>query len=213
MNKAVIIRFHYDKNNPDFKWRFNYFKKEVLPRILNQSIQDFDICIWCESHHDELFKSLSSKIKVFKSLYEKKVDAKTLYDYSPFEKVKGLEKYNLQLGLDSDDMIESNLLEKLEEICKKENRKTLISIQPIKKHLRTGKKYRMKSYERRNRCSPCFAIYQPEIKEDYEWPYYRSHYRLNFDFNNVIYLDEGYCTMSIHNFNDSTKIGNEDILI
>jgi len=66
-NHVLIIRFHYEKNDPRFDWRLAYFKAMVLPRILNQSYKNFDIAIWCNPEHDEIFKALSPRIKVFHS--------------------------------------------------------------------------------------------------------------------------------------------------
>jgi hypothetical protein len=119
-----IIRFHYEKDDPRFEWRLNYFIKEVLPRIKKQTIQGFDICIRCNDWHKDIFENLG--LKTFKianeySAYKfnKKKTCTYFYDFATWDRVIGLEKYDLQVGLDSDDLIEDKYLEKiLEEITK-----------------------------------------------------------------------------------------------
>jgi len=206
MNKAFTIRFHYAKDHPDFEWRFNYFKKEVLPRILNQTQQDFDICIWCEKHHEELFRSLSPKIKTFQATYEKRESAYFI-DYTPFENTVGLERYNIQIGLDSDDLIVSDFFAKVNSLCVGNN-KLHISFQPIKLDIKSGDKYLMKQYTKIDG-SPVFVLYQPSLA-NYIFAYHTSHRKIHQFADETILIPEGFCYMSIHDLNDSTDIKSYD---
>jgi hypothetical protein len=209
MNKiAFITRFHFPKDHPDFNWRFDYYKKEVLPRILNQTIQNFDICIWCEDWHIDLFKALSPKIKTFKATYKKR-ESRYFIDYTPWENVTGLDKYNLQIGLDSDDLIEPNFIENILPLCIGDNT-IQFSVQPIKLDIKTGNKYRMRIYNEKEG-SPIFAFYQPKPDDDFKFAYHTSHLRMPLIANKTILIPEGLAYMSIHDLNDSTGIKKTDI--
>jgi len=202
MTKAFIIRFHYEKDTPEFDWRVDYFSKEVLPRIMAQTDQNFDIAIWCEKRHEFLFKALSPKIKTFQAQYQKR-DSHLFIDYTPWENVVGLEKYNIQMGLDSDDLIEPNFVEKVSSICTGQE-SIQVSFQPVKFDIFTHKKYKMDQYNEK-RGSPIFAFYQPNFN-DYKFAYHTSHLRMPGVAQKTVIVPEGFVMMSIHGNNDSTKI-------
>lgn len=203
MNNTVIItRFHYPKNHPDFQWRFEYYKKEVLPRLMRQSDQGFDIAIWCEKHHEEIFRGLSPKIRIFQAKYLKR-DSRLFIDYTDWTSVKDLPKYKIQIGLDSDDLVSSEFIKMVHLLCQGDD-SILASFQPIKKDIETGKKYKMDQYNKK-RGSPIFAFYQPDFN-NYKFAYHTSHLRMPLIAEKVIIVPEGYAEMSIHQKNDSTKI-------
>jgi len=206
MTKTFVIRFHYAKDNPQFEWRFEFFKKEVLPRILAQTDQNFDIAIWCEKHHEEIFKSLSPKIKIFQAEYKKR-DSHLFIDYTAWENVAGLEKYNVQMGLDSDDLIEPNFVEEVTKLSVGQE-SIQMSFQPVKFDIFTKKKYKMDQYSEK-RGSPIFAFYQPNL-DDYKFAYHTSHLRMPMVAQKVIVVPEGFVMMAIHGKNDSTKIKSSD---
>jgi hypothetical protein len=199
---SFITRFHYLETSNEFLWRFDYYKNNVLPRILNQTNTDFDIWIWCEKKHDEMFKSLSNKINTFSATYLKR-DSKYFIDYTTWNEVKGLPKYNIQIGLDSDDLIEPTFVEKVKELSIG-NKTIFISFQPMKLDIKNNKKYLMDKYTTK-RGSPIFAFYQPDLT-DFKFAYHTSHLLMPNIVDKVILIQEGYCYMSIHNLNDSTKI-------
>ena len=206
---AFIIRFHYKKDDERFDWRFKFFKEEVLPRINSQSFKDFDVCVWCNSWHKGLFEELG--VKTFHATYEKK-DTKHFTDFTNWENVHGLEKYDVQIGLDSDDLVEPTLVETTVSLLQNKKGNVLISFQPIKIDIKSKKKYKMRNYKKTKRCSPCFAILQTD-KTDYRFAYYRSHFKMNFDkWDEVLYVDNQ-VAMAIHHQNDSTIIskGDEEI--
>ncbi len=110
LTTAFIIRMHFEKNDPRWSWRLAYFQSIVLPKILMQDDQDFDICIRANKYHTDELKALSHKIKVFdaktskkgwiKPGYEEKV-GKYFIDFLNFEDLTGLHKYDIQIGIDS----------------------------------------------------------------------------------------------------------------
>jgi hypothetical protein len=210
MKIAVITRFHY-KDEELFKKRFDYFKREVLPRLKNQTYKKFDICVWCEDNHKKLFEDLG--IKTFKAKYEEpKEKLPNLYDFNQWETVEGLDKYDLQIALDSDDLPHKNLIKTALKLTRKEKGRVLLSFQPIKYEEKTGKKYIMRNYEKTKRCSPCYAIKQ-DLDKDYLFLYFRSHFRMcDEKWDKIIYV-EGLVTMTINDYNINTTIKEKDILI
>lgn len=59
-NHIIITRFHYQKNDPRFEWRFAYYQAMVLARLQAQTDSDFHIGIWCYDHHRNLFEKLDN---------------------------------------------------------------------------------------------------------------------------------------------------------
>lgn len=213
MNKltfAFIIRFHYSSKDLRFKWRFEYFKNEVLPRILNQTEQDFDICIRCNPEHNELFKSLHPKIKTFQvenefvEYKQSKLNGKKYFeDFVEWDRVLGLEKYDVQMGLDSDDLIEKDYFSIIKELVYKNIGTTLhICFQPKLFRLSTGKTKPMRTYSEK-RGSAFFALYQPS-KDNYKFAYCMSHIILGRIAEKTIVVPEGHCMATAHDINEST---------
>jgi pyruvyltransferase len=173
---------------------------------LNQTDQDFDIYIWCGKHHGEIFRNLHPKIKTFRATYDKR-DSHLFIDYTSYDRTIGLPKDSIQVGLDSDDLLEPEFVERIKRECVGD-KSIHISFQPTKYDIRANKEYIMDEYTL-ERGSPIFAIYQPEYNY---FAYHTSHLRLPrfFDEKRII---SGYTKMSIHQLNDSTGIKKSDKLI
>jgi hypothetical protein len=183
----------------------------VLPRILSQRDKDFDIAIWCEPHHDELFKALSPRIKVFHAKketveYRKSPEnGKTYYyDFIDFEDLEGLEKYDIQIGLDSDDLIKDDYVDVIKHVISQENsnRSLHVCFQPRTFDVKTLLTRGMRQYNSK-RGSAFMALYQPD-KTNYRFIYCRSHITLYKVAEKSIILPEGHCWASIHWINEST---------
>lgn len=205
-----IIRFHYEKEDPRFEWRLNYFIKEVLPRIQNQTVQGFDICIRCNKWHKKIFEDLGLKTFTVKNEYVAYKDSKDkrhkyFYDFITWDKVIGLKKYDIQIGLDSDDLIENNYLEKaLEVIDKNESKKESIHIcfQPKFIFINNNKRQRPPRYSTRNG-SAFMVLYQPN-KKNYRFIYEESHTTIIRKADKKFVLPIGYCYATCHEYNEST---------
>lgn len=212
MNKiAVITRFHYEQDSEEYRWRLDYYRDEVLPRLLRQYCQDFDIWIWCEPWQEKELKSLSPRIRTFRATYAKR-DSHLFIDYTPWENVAGLPKYPVQIGLDSDDLVNAGFVGYVRELCDC-NQITHIGFQPFKLDVKTQKRYLMDRYTEK-RGSPIFAFYQPDIyAKDFKFAYHTSHLRMPVLAQKRIIVPEGYAYMSIHDRNDSTRIKKTDKLI
>ena len=211
MTTAFIIRFHYNEDDPRFKWRFEYFNKAVLPKILKQKDQDFDICIRCNPVHNQLFMDLCPKIKTFQvkneqARYFKGRNNKQYFeDHVDWCDVIGLEQYDLQIGLDSDDLIDEHYVELIKkEVAKyKEHYKSLhICFQPMMYRLKNGKKKAMMAYTP-TRGSAFMALYQPD-KINYKFIYCMSHISLCKLVEKSVVIPQGHCWATAHNINEST---------
>lgn len=213
MTAAFIIRFHYEENDPRFEWRFNYFKEEVLPRILAQTNQDFMIAIRCNHAHDKLFKDLSEKIKVFHVFNEEAKyktggsGAKYFYDFVPWSQIKDLKKYDIQMGLDSDDLIDPNYYQRIiaQLQCHDLTKSLHISFQPRLLDVKTKQDFPIKQIYSPEKGSAFFALYQPD-KENFHFAYEISHLRLGTLASKSITVGEGYCFASCHDLNESTHL-------
>lgn len=208
MKHAVITRLHY-KNDQDLYNRLDYYKKEVFPRLLKQNNQNFDIWLWVEPKHEKIVK-FHPRINTFTVDCEvRKNKYGHFIDHSPWSKVNGLPQYDIQTGLDSDDLVVPDFIEKTQKLCKGK-KSILISYQPIKLDIKTGKKYHITfcgnktEYNEKNGTSPVFSIYQPN-KEDFKFAYEYDHLILHRYFDKTILLD-GMVLMSVHDNNDSTRI-------
>lgn len=210
MKTAFIIRFHYEENDPRFAWRFSYFRDAVLPRILAQTDQDFEIAIRCNPAHDQIFKDLSDRIRVFhvKDEFAAYKREKYFYDFVPWDRVIDLPRYELQLGLDSDDLIEPFYLQRLRQMLRgmPDHETTHICFQPELLDVKTGKVHPIKQIYSRGRGSAFFGIYQPEGTEPYIFAYSESHLTIDRNFINSIVMPEGACFASCHDLNESTHI-------
>lgn len=210
MKKAFIIRFHYAENDPRFTWRFEYFKNEVLPRILKQG-DDFDICIRCNPHHDNLFLNLHKRIKVFhmKDEYVKHNGQRFFYDFLPFENAEGLEKYNVQFGLDSDDLIDDDYADTLLKALKpaiERGETGHVSMQCDYYDVASKEFHPAPNKYSLSRGSAFFAIYQPDNTIGHYFPYHESHITIAKRFMHRFFIPEIKCHASVHTHNESTYI-------
>jgi hypothetical protein len=179
----------------------------VLPRILNQTVKDFDICIWCNPEHDELFKKLSPRIKVFHSKidtvkYKKRLNGRTYYyDFIQFEDLEGLQKYDIQTGIDSDDLMGPNYMRSVEKQMQGGG-SIHLSFQPQTFNLKTFQVKPMMQYHHR-RGSAFLSLYQPD-KTNYKFLYCDSHISMWKYAKKRVTLPVGHCWATIHEINEST---------
>lgn len=210
MKLAVVTRIHYKADDPRFPQRVEMYKKYTLNSLLNQTDQDFDILVWCEPHHDELFKSLSDRIKIIHADTEVRYKSNKFFvDYTPFSKVYGMDKYEAQLGLDSDDELKPNAIATIKQHLI--GGRKAISLQPVKRDTSTGKMYKMVDYKSKGKLAPIFCLYQPD--EPYLFAYEYGHFsEMPNQFNDKVYLYD-LAVMNIHNMNESTGIERIDVQI
>lgn len=210
MTTGIIIRFHYKQDDPRFSWRYKHFVENVLPRILTQTYNQFDVCIWCNDWHRHFFESIGLKtftVKEEKVKYKINGHQKYFHDFTPWESVVGLEKYDIQIGLDSDDYIDRNfvgqvVLEIEKNMFDRGNKSVHICFQPELIRLSTGAKEPMRIYHRK-RGSAFMALFQPN-KENYRFIYEESHISIIRKADIARVLPVGYCWAVAHDINEST---------
>jgi len=205
---AFIIRFHYAKDDARFEWRLKYFKEEVLPHIRAQTEKRFDVCIRCNPAHYDLFDNLGCKPFRVKNEYAGYVlsenrTAKYFYDFVKWEDCVNLAQYDIQIGLDSDDLIAPAYVERIKSECARSKTSLHIHFQPEDYFLktRTIKPHRQRYKDGYG--SPFFALYYPD-KSEYHHCYEASHRLLHKLAAKSIYIPSGYCWMTIHDQNEST---------
>src|SRR3972149_4656365 len=134
---CVVIRFRYPEITEGVKWRFNYLKSEVLPRLLRQSRQDFDLAILCNPQHRDLIKSLGHKI--IPCFIKEEWVGQQHVDFLPYENIIGLRRYKIQTAVDSDDLIlREDYIAKIESLFASKRHSCYLSFQPYIQDLGTG---------------------------------------------------------------------------
>lgn len=207
---VLIIRFHYAQDDERFEWRLNYFKAMVLPRILNQTNNNFDIAIRCNPWHKEIFESLSPRIKTFQVKNEGarykigKRGLKYFHDFVKWDDVIGLEKYDIQTGIDSDDLIGPEFMEKVNQAIEGEHESVHVCFQPMLFDLRDMKTRGMRRYGP-GRGSAFLSLYQPD-KKDYKFLYCDSHISMWKYAKKSKVIASGHCWATAHWLNESTGV-------
>ena len=211
MKIAFIIRFHYENDDPRFAWRLAYFRNKVFPRIISQG-DDFEIAIRCNPVHDEIFRSISPRIRVFHAKQERVEYKRGKYfvDFMPFENLDGFPRYDVQIGLDSDDLIEPGYYAELMEILSVPMRRgesAHVCFQPELIDVKTGEIHRMPQRYNPEKGSAFFAIYQPGGVGPYHFAYEESHLTIGRHFiHRIVSGRENLCFASCHDLNESTHI-------
>lgn len=207
MKTGFIIRFHYEENDKRFPWRLDFFKNEVLPRIKNQTFKDFDICIGCNQWQVKIFQELG--LKTFTADWPVRYkNNRFFHDFVKFEDLQGLEKYDVQFGLDSDDLIEENyvqtaMLEIQNHIRLHRSSSFHLSYQPKLFRWKDRRIERMNKYNVQ-RGSAFMCLYQPITENNYRFIYEESHITI---IKKAVYkkiIPEGFCYAVAHDLNEST---------
>jgi hypothetical protein len=207
MNKhAIITRMVYEEDDPKFEERLAIYRAMCLPRLRLQKNKNFDISVLCNKKHADIFRSLGIIPHFLKEeFYGERMPVGTWILYTPWENIEGLEKYDIQTNLDSDDLVSPDYTEKIEEEMKKHNCKTLLSFQErlYNPHTFEEKEMRKKYHEKMP--SAFYSLYQPD-KTNYIYINHDSHLQMHKYAEKSIIVGEGYCWASIHGNNDSTTM-------
>jgi hypothetical protein len=206
---------HYKKDDPRFQWRLDYFKKEVLPRILNQSDPNFDIWIRCYPWQKKILESLSPRIKTFTvknegaryKQHKRNPKKQYFHDFVKWEDVENLPRYEIQMSLDSDDLIDplyvAFLRITLDQLSKTNPGKRIHAcFQPESLDLKTGETKKLGNYTSK-RGSAFFGFYQP-ISDDYFFIGSESHISMWKHADLSVVLPIGSCWATVHDINEST---------
>jgi len=191
MNHAVLIRLNYKEDYPHLNWRLSFFESMVLPRLLKQTVPDFDIWVYCNPLHVDRLKAMSDRIKT----------------YSTNRTDPALPKYDIQTRHDSDDLVSLDYIFKIQEICKNHEKTVplVISFQPYKLDLWTLNRHPYARYNARN-CSAFQSLYFPDKEKEYRNILSFNHRRIWQTYPDVVTIPLGYCDIIVHDSNDGTKL-------
>lgn len=215
---AFVIRMHYP-DGPKFGWRYGFFVERVLPRIRKQH-GDFDICVWCEGHHRELFEQLGCRPfevlpEYLEHIEKENRDSAYFKDFVPWAAVVGMDRYDLQIGLDSDDLLlRVDVLESILKQVQKHAGTVHISFQSLFYDFLGGQYYTSRYKYSVEQGSPFFALWQPGVNDlDYVFAYEASHFNIGLRMDYSFFEPEGYWAQSVHGHNESSTLENRGDLI
>lgn len=209
---AIITRFHYPPaKRKQFEWRFGYWRDRVLPTLAAQSDRDFDIWVWCEPEHERLFQALSTPelaVNTFRAEYRPQRKGRYHVDFTTFEQTQGLPRYELQIGLDSDDMLATPAVAQIRRAVAGARMRRLVSLQPVLLDAADGRLYRMNRRYNGRSCSAVFGMYQPRAmwSRGFYFPYHTGHVTLRRLVPDMRYLPEGLALASVHSHNETTAL-------
>jgi hypothetical protein len=220
---AVVVRFDYPDSYPRDKleWRFSYFRSMVLPRLLSQRNQRFVIAIRTAGEFAQRFQQLSERIVTFavKPGFEnwvppgynpgEFVEKRKRYfvDFVPWEAVDGLEQYDIQTSVDSDDLILRNdFIDRIEKECwRAPNESAHVQFQPCFFDVQSLAFYECPRRYSSENGSPVYSLYQPN-KGDFVYVGQESHLRIATMMRRAVVVELGYVAMSTHSSNASTHL-------
>lgn len=205
---ALIIRMCYrDLVSDAARWRFDFFEHEVLPRILDQTTNRFDIWVWTNPAHAEEVESMSQHITTFTV----KTELSPLMSRIPWQSVVGVPRYPVQLRLDSDDLIGPRYVEiALASLRSLHKARSVVYFQPMKYELSTKSVYAMRKPYTGKRMSAFLALQQPTTPKHYNWVYGIGHTKMARFAEAVLSIPAGHCWMTVHDFNDTTALHRRD---
>lgn len=201
MNHIIITTFTYPPGER-FDRRMEIYKKYHLDSLYKQTLQNFDIGAICHPDNNHIFKEMGIIPINTKDGYDGHIHPTRNHweYYTPWENIDGLKKYKVQTGLDTDNFLEPNYVEKtFEELEKLPEGNKYVQFQPMIKNILTGEEKKMSCrYNNDNFGSAMFSISQTE---PYYFIYHDGHTRMQNLFENKKLVGEGYCWVGIHDEN------------
>lgn len=137
----------------------------------------------------------------------------------PWANVRGLPRYPVQILLGSDDLVCPRFVRiALDELAKIPQPRALVHFQPYKYDVASGRVYdcgisvpSTGEYRYHNRMTSMFlALRQPVKDSRYSWVWARGHTKCYLLADGVRLVPEGHALLSVHQWNDSTKITSAD---
>jgi hypothetical protein len=192
MTHAMFIRLNYPEDYQSLKWRLSFFEAMVVPTLLRQTVQDFDIWVYCNMVHADRIKSMSDRLKVY---HGHRTDD------------PAVPKYNIQTRHDSDDFLHPEYVAKTQEICRAHKKETplVVSFQPYKMDVWSGARYRHDRYNDQN-TSAFQSLYIPDTAKEYRHVLSFNHRQIWQTYPDVVTVPLGYVTIGIHGMQQSTAI-------
>jgi len=202
MTHVVVTRLLY-KEEKDFKERLDLYKETALDCLKKQTVRNFDIAIHCNPDHAEYVRELDF-IPFFmkdRSLGYRQGPYWTAY--TSWSNIEGLEKYDIQTNLDSDDIITNDYIVKIQEIMKGDESIHLHFQPKLRNHHTKEVKESWIQYGS-TKGSMFYSLYQPS-KENYVFIGHDTHADMWKYVDKTIFInDKTYCWLNIHGKNDSS---------
>lgn len=211
MTHALIIRFHYEKDDKRYPWRLAYFKSMVLPRILNQTVKNFEIYMRVNPWQVEEVKALDPRINIFmveheKADYKYTGGKKYFLDFVPYKQVCGLPMFDIQSGLDSDDLIAPDYMETVQRVISEQgDERVHVCYQPEIFDLKDLKIRPIGTTYTPTKGSAFLSLYQPKKIREYKFIYEESHLKMGRGIKSIV-LPAGKCWATVHGKNESTGV-------
>ena len=217
MDHAIIIRLKYN-DSPEFEWRLAFFASMCLPRYKDQTDQDFDIIILCNPIHDKRIKDLwPGRIKTIHAEvpisgdlgYNRNSGESNSVEPFPYDL-----DYKIQTRVDSDDIVSLDFAECIHAYFKNETKLTLLAFKPMRFNVHNLRIYHIYPKDNAYRKSQFLSLFNP--KKD-TFIYERGHrtwdtvVRQKGGQTKIVKF--GYCYVSYHYYNASTKIQPTDVMV
>lgn len=220
MLTIFLTRLHYPPG-PRAEWRMAYFAAMCLPRI-REAAPDVDVYLrvqewqrpWCESIGCKPWTVRPEFENWIKPGYAEKA---TRYhvDFVPWGGVVGVPRAELQIAIDSDELLmprtRPGLLERLrrELASAPPGESCHVSFQHEMFDVRECRLYRSQYRYSTEKGSPFYALWQPNPEEPYVFAYDDSHQRIGQQMRHRRFIaDDGpnaWVAASVHSHNASTK--------
>ncbi len=205
MKHVVITRLLYKEDDRLLK-RLELYKKYCLDSLKKQTKTDFDIAVLCNRDHSKIFKDMGIIPFHFKDNWFGQKPKKYWSCFRGWDNVEGLDMYDIQTSLDSDDFVAPNYLETIENTIDREAEGSLhVHFQPRFFNIATGEDLPQKKQYSEETGSAFYSLYQPD-KTNYVYCGHDSHLRIGKLMDKSILIKEGYCWIGVHDDNDSTRI-------
>ncbi len=207
MTHVIITRMLYPENSPAFDERLAFYRSLVLPRLKAQSVKDFDIAVLCGRYHADIFERLGLIPFHLKNNWLGQKPGKFWSCFTTWDNIEGLEKYDVQSNLDSDDLVSDKYVERIRRAVEVDGGKQSLHIhfQPRLFNLLTLEEKPQKKQYGLGVGSAFYSLYQPD-KTNYAYIGQDSHLRAGSYADKSILIGEGYCWIGIHDNNDSTTM-------
>ncbi len=199
----IVTRMHYEKEE-DLLERIKTYKENLLPALLKQKNQNFNIGILCNPKHKDIVQEIHQRIIPFFTNKKGIKKGKYWSIMVKWEDIYGLNKYDIQTNLDSDDLISKDFTQVIVDSLK-EKVSTYICFQPEVRDMETGNVYKMTLRCEDGYKSPMYSLYQPN-KENYIYIGQDSHTVFSKYAKRKVVIPEGHVFLNIHDKNDSSTM-------
>ena len=203
MKHVIITRLLYPVGDRRFKKRFDMYQR-LYDSLQAQTNQNFDIAVLCNRQHAPLFHGLGVIPFFVRDNWTGQREGKYWNCKTDWDNLVGLDMYDIQSNIDSDDYVTEVYVDKIQEVCKGDE-SIHVHFQPMLHEYATGIIKPMKNTYDENNGSAFKSLYQPN-KDNYIYIGQDGHRRMQQYAKKTILFPQGFAFVGIHDDNDSTTI-------